>query len=71
MIKLEIDNQYARARTNKCAPYSLFIPTINAEETKHNYTTRFKFLELIGTNQQMELTVQQRCEIFTDKTLAE
>jgi hypothetical protein len=49
-------------------PYSLFIFAINAEETKQKYATRLKkFLQLIGIDRQMELTVQERCKIFTDK----
>ena len=53
-------------------PYSLFIFAINAEQTKQKYITRFKrFLEVIGIDHQIELTLQQNCKIFTEKALSD
>ena len=53
-------------------PYSLFIFAINTEQTKQKYITRFKrFIEVIGIDHQIELTLQQNCKIFTEKALSD
>ena len=56
----------------KSEPYDLFVFAINAEQTREKYITRLrKFFELIGIDPEKKLTIQERCEIFTNKAKSE
>jgi integrase len=53
-------------------PYDLFVFAINADQTREKYVTRLKkFFEIISIDQEMKLSIQERCKIFTDKARAE